>query len=45
MTKKDMKYAIGGVLAGAAFFLGFWWLRRTKKIPEINPAVVKWEAP
>lgn len=44
MTKKDVKYAAGGAVLGLGAFLLFWWLRKTKKIPEINPAIVKWES-
>jgi hypothetical protein len=44
MTKKDIKYAVGGGVLGLGAFLLLWWLRKKKTIPEINPAVVKWES-
>jgi hypothetical protein len=44
MTKKDLRaIAIGSVL-GLGGFATIWWLfKRIRTIPEISPAVVKWE--
>lgn len=45
MTKRDVKYVVGGAAVGGLFFFALWWLRRTKSIPVINPGIIKWEAP
>lgn len=46
MTKRDVKYVVVGTSVGlGAFLVGWFFFRRTKVIPEINPAMVKWEAP
>lgn len=44
MTKKDLKAIAIGSVIGISGFATIWWLfKRTRTIPEINPALVKWE--
>jgi hypothetical protein len=44
MTKKDLKStAIYGVAGVGLFALIFWFARRTKTIPVLSPALIKWD--
>lgn len=46
MTKRDVKHLmVGGAVGLGAIFTAWFFFRRTKKIPEVSPALVKWEAP
>jgi hypothetical protein len=45
MTKTDTKYLVYGSALGLIGFLSFWFIRKSVKIPEINPAIIKWDSP
>lgn len=46
MTKRDVKYVVvGGGVGLGALIAAFFYFRRRRTIPEISPAIVRWESP
>ena len=44
MSKSDKKAIATGAALGLGAFLILWHLRRTQKLPELDPVTVRWES-